>query len=137
VAAPWLFDSTPGLAHVPADEAARLWQKAVAQAKRGPHLFVFPAALFFCSVIFPQMIVPHLNVPQRGLGHWSILLGATLIVSLLTTTGYMVLVSRRSREYLRAELRAAGRCVECGYDLRETPQRCPECGTAVHWNRDG
>lgn len=41
---------------------------------------------------------------------------------------YWLVLRRRWR---RRRLREAGRCEQCGYDVRVTPHRCPECGTAV------
>ena len=63
------------------------------------------------------------GVPQRFwqliAPHWSF----ALLFGMLPAVWAVVWLRRRRRF-------GAGRCSACGYDLRATPERCPECGTA-------
>jgi hypothetical protein len=51
---------------------------------------------------------------------------------LLLAAGVAFWAGRPLLAYYRGRRRhARGLCSDCGYDLRETPDRCPECGTSV------
>jgi hypothetical protein len=51
--------------------------------------------------------------------HWTL----ALLTSIVPTTWLV-------RRWRRRQRLTAGRCLTCGYDLRATPDRCPECGAA-------
>jgi hypothetical protein len=55
------------------------------------------------------------------LPHW-------LAVAVFGLTGLSMLVSPSAR---RARRRSAGLCEQCGYDLRASLERCPECGAMI------
>jgi rubrerythrin len=47
---------------------------------------------------------------------------ATAVLPVLRAPMLIIDVYRERRR------RATSRCIRCGYDLRATPDRCPECG---------
>ena len=57
--------------------------------------------------------------------NWGAPIWPAVVLFAVLPTIWLVRTMRRRRAY------AAGRCARCGYDLRATPERCPECGTTA------
>jgi hypothetical protein len=70
-------------------------------------------------------------VAARWLWFQPVSLGGKLFVAsfvFVYCLGGTVLLLRRVREIFTERRRDSGQCLQCGYDLRATPGRCPECG---------
>ena len=75
------------------------------------------------------MFLPQTKYHGVTLPHWFV-----AITLLLWPACWLVSERKRS---LRAQRLAHGLCLECGYDLRASLGRCPECGAGVGTPRDG
>ena len=79
-----------------------------------------------------ELIYPGLG-PVAGFyygsdGIWTVVaLPMPFVVGLLAVAPSATALHVRHRR-LHSRRAAAGRCIACGYDLRATPERCPECG---------
>src|SRR5207248_9176853 len=67
------------------------------------------------------------NIPEHALTTIQPLWFLTLVTGILP----LLWAYRRWRNMRRRKLLAAHRCPVCGYDLRASPTRCPECGTSI------
>ena len=60
-----------------------------------------------------------------------------LVTGVLPAAFLTLRVTKWLTRYRRDESAGPTQCALCGYDLRATPDRCPECGTAVEPAGDG
>ena len=92
-----------------------------ALADRPDHVETFDLGVFqsFCYYKAGALKSRDYKIVFPGLGP---------VVTILTALPFLILLNRRYR--IRRRL-ARGLCGVCGYDLRATPARCPECGAVA------
>jgi hypothetical protein len=93
---------------------------------------VFAATLLVQLPLTLYRLVVALNDPDNSFSA-NQMIGDSIPAGLIPPlVGVVILVYDRRR--IRREERQAGNlCLICGYDLRATPQRCPECGAVPDW----
>src|SRR4051812_44197107 len=121
--------------------AAAMWARSYRErlplarhdfGSRGARVEVSTGKLYFCKditgparYVYPQVFA---STGFAGFGYGDSTLGSWVSVPIWFVLLIATLVCFASWRYARRRP-AAGLCRACGYDLRATLQRCPECGT--------
>jgi hypothetical protein len=123
----WNAWSIEEVGFVPADQPARIiWQPPAIGMMFSPWRIYGDGEMFMGSYVPEPSTGRMTPLGEKthvvAVAHWPIALALALPV------GWWAIGVRR--RVARRRL-AAGLCRHCGYDLRATPDRCPECGAAT------
>jgi hypothetical protein len=77
------------------------------------------------------------GVGELGLFFLSCMIAAVMLLALRDGARLVVDPDRRPWEWRKRRRLLFGLCPACGYDLRASPDRCPECGTIAAANAAG
>ncbi len=69
----------------------------------------------------------HVATTRTVRTRWTVMYWAAALVLAVPPLAWVAVRAGRAR--LAERRTQAGRCAACGYDLRASPERCPECGT--------
>jgi hypothetical protein len=72
----------------------------------------------------PISIPPRANIPSFAGGFWYVRIPYPIVIPLLVSP-WAIAKARATRRLRRLRRQL---CPNCGYDLRASPDRCPECG---------
>jgi hypothetical protein len=102
--------------------AYAFWERGYAEAVTGLHSTPGKPLIFGFEAGHPSLLKgSHCHVP-----HWPF---ALIMSAAIVWTAWPLIKEDRQRTR-----RLAGKCGQCGYDVRANKHRCSECGTAIQCN---
>jgi hypothetical protein len=122
----WSLSSIPELANLTKARRREIWGIAWPKARRDPQFWLGILISVVVSSVGPLLYVYAFH--GRGKPDFLFIISCFILPPFGSLLANQIFF-RAALPHVRAEI--GGLCIQCGYDLRATPTRCPECGHAA------